>query len=124
MAGRAAEQAGRARSGTLGGEQDVPPGCPTSNPWTTATRTPVLWVIDAAIGETRRVSSEVRNVWEADWCGPGHAVAVTSDGAGEDAWYGAGVSLIDLATAQERQLASSDVQFGWVAASPSGDEWR
>ena len=49
-----------------------------------------------------------------------HAVAVTSDGAGEDAWYRAGVSLIDLADGSERELASSDVQFGWVAGSPSG----
>ena len=79
-----------------------------------------LWLVDVASGEARRVSAEDRNVWEADWCGAGHAVAVTSDGAGEDAWYGAGVSLVDLASGEERPLASSDVQFGWVAGSPSG----
>ena len=42
-------------------------------------------------------------------------------GAGEDAWYGAGVALIDLVTGEERPLATSPVQFGWVAGSPSGD---
>ena len=67
------------------------------------------------------MSAESRNVWEADWCGIGHAVAVTSDGAGEDAWYGAGVSLIDLTTGDERELATSDVQLGWVAGSPAGN---
>ena len=67
------------------------------------------------------MSAESRNVWEADWCGIGHAVAVTSDGAGEDAWYGAGVSLIDLTTGDERELATSDVQLGLVAGSPAGN---
>ena len=122
VAGSAAEQADALGSGTLGGEQDVPPWVPVVESVDDAdAERRSLWVIDAGIGESRRVSSEARNVWEADWCGPGHAVAVTSEGAGEDAWYGAGVSLIDLATGQERPLASSDVQFGWVAASPSGD---
>ena len=46
---------------------------------------------------------------------------ITSDGAGEDAWYGAGVAVIDLVTGDERSLATSQVQLGWVAGSPSGD---
>jgi dipeptidyl aminopeptidase/acylaminoacyl peptidase len=122
VAGSAAEQADALGSGTLGGEQDLPAWIPDVESVDDAdAERRALWVIDARNGETRRVSSESRNVWEADRCGPDHAVAVTSEGSGEDAWYGAGVSLIDLATGEERALASSDVQFGWVAASPSGD---
>ena len=121
IAGNAAEQADALGSGTLGGEQDVPawvPDVESVDDGDAERRS--LWLVDVASGEARRVSAEDRNVWEADWCGAGHAVAVTSDGAGEDAWYGAGVSLIDLASGEERPLASSDVQFGWVAGSPSG----
>lgn len=122
VAGSAAEQADALGSGTLGGEQDVPPWVPdveSVDDGDAERRS--LWLIDAASGEARRVSPETRNVWEADWCGGDHAVAVTSGGAGEEAWYGAGVSLIDLVTGEERPLATSDVQFGWVAGSPSGD---
>jgi dipeptidyl aminopeptidase/acylaminoacyl peptidase len=121
VAGRAAEQADALGSGTLGGEQDVPawvPDVESIDDGDAERRS--LWLIDASSGEARRISAEGRNVWEADWCGARHAVAVSSDGAGEDAWYGAGVSLIDLADGSERPLAASDVQFGWVAGSPSG----
>ena len=121
IAGKAAEQADALGSGTLGGEQDVPawvPDVESVDDGVAERRS--LWLVDVASGEARRVSAEDRNVWEADWCGTGHAVAVTSDGAGEDAWYGAGVSLVDLGSGEERPLASSDVQFGWVAGSPSG----
>ncbi|MGZ8583411.1 MAG: S9 family peptidase, partial [Actinomycetota bacterium] len=122
LAGSAAEQADALGSGTLGGELDVPAWVPDIESIDDGdAERRALWLLDAATGEARRVSVEGRNVWEADWCGAGHAVAVTSDGAGEDAWYGAGVSLIDLADGSERPLASSDAQFGWVAGSPSGD---
>lgn len=122
VAGSAAEQADALGSGTLGGEQDLPAWMPDVESVDDAdAERRSLWLVDARDGEARKVSADARNVWEADWCGPGHAVVVASDGAGEDAWYGAGVSLIDLATGEERPLASSDVQFGWVAASPAGD---
>ena len=121
VAGRAAEQADALGSGTLGGEQDAPPWVPQVESVDDAeAERRSLWLVDAATGEAHRVSADSRNVWEAEWCGAAHAVAVTSRGSGEDAWYGAGVCLIDLETGQERTLASSDVQLGWVAASPDG----
>ena len=122
LAGSSAEQADALGSGTLGGEQDVPPWVPEVESVDDAEgERRSLWVIDVGSGEARRVSGEDRNVWEADWCGTDHAVAITSEGAGEEAWYGAGVALIDLGTGQERPLATSRVQFGWAAGSPSGD---
>ena len=122
IAGSAAEQADALGSGTLGGEQDAPAWVPDVESVDDAdAERRSLWLIEVSTGEARRVSAGSRNVWEADWCGGDHAVAVTSDGAGEDAWYGAGVSLIELDGGRERPLASSDVQLGWVAASPAGD---
>ena len=122
VAGRSAEQADALGSGTLGGEHDAPPWVPTVESVDDAEgERRSLWVVDVGTGEAHRVSAEGRNVWEADWCGAGHAVAVTSEGAGEGAWYGAGVAVIDLVTGDERSLATSPVQFGWVAGSPSGE---
>ena len=122
LAGRSAEQADALGSGTLGAEQDLPQWVPAVASVDDAEgERRSLWVVDASTGEARRVSGEHRNVWEADWCGADRAVAVTSEGAGEDAWYGAEVALIDLATGEERSLATSAVQFGWVAGSPSGE---
>ncbi len=122
VAGDAAEQADALGSGTLGGEEDVPPWVPdveSSDLGDAERRT--IWLIDAASGDARRLSPPHRNFWEADWCGPGSVVAVVSDGAGEDAWYGAGVSIFDATSGDERRLLSSDVQLGWVAGSPSGE---
>lgn len=122
LAGTSAEQADALGSGTLGGEQDVPAWVPeveSSDDAEGERRS--LWLIEVASGKARKVSSEDRNVWEADWCGDRYAVAITSDGAGEDAWYGAGVAVLDLETGEERTLATSDVQLGWVAGSPAGD---
>ncbi|MET0801140.1 MAG: S9 family peptidase [Actinomycetota bacterium] len=123
VAGNAAEQADALGSGTLGTERDVPAWVPeveTSDDAEAERRS--LWLVEVGTGEVRRVSPEMRNVWEADWCGHDLAVAITSEGAGEDAWYGAGVALVDLATGEERPLATSDVQLGWVAGSPAGDK--
>ncbi|HEY7761948.1 MAG TPA: S9 family peptidase [Actinomycetota bacterium] len=122
VAGDAAEQADALGSGTLGGEEEVPPWVPDveSSDLGEAERR-AIWLVDAASGDVRRLSPSDRNVWEADWCGPDSIVAVVSDGAGEDAWYGAGVSIFDAASGDERRLFSSDVQLGWVAGSPSGE---
>ena len=122
LAGTSAEQADALGSGTLGGKQEEPAWVPeveSSDDAEGERRS--LWLIQVGSGEARKVSSDDRNVWEADWCGDGHAVAITSDGAGEDAWYGAGVGLFDIETGDERSLATSEVQLGWVAGSPSGD---
>lgn len=120
-AGGAAEQADALGSGTLGGKEVLPPWTPeveSSDDADDERRS--LWTIDVATGATTRISSSDRNVWEASWCGPSHAAAVTSDGAGEDAWYRAGVSIVDLTTRAERSVLTSDVQLGWVEGSPDG----
>ena len=122
LAGTSAEQADALGSGTLGGEQDVPAWVPqieSSDDAEGERRS--LWSVHVDTVEARRISADDRNVWEADWCGDDHAVAITSAGAGEDAWYGAGVGLLDLETGAERPLATSQVQLGWVAGSPAGD---
>ena len=121
IAGAAAEQADALGSGRLGGTESVPSWVPqveSSDDGDAERRS--LWTIDVVTGVTRRISPQDRNVWEASWCGPGHAVAVTSDGPGEDAWYGAGVSMFDLRTSEERRLLDSDVQLGWAEGSPDG----
>lgn len=121
LAGPAAEQADALGSGILGDERDLPGWVPevASSDHAEAERRS-LWVLEVDPGAARRVSPEARNVWEADWCGESMAVAVTSEGAGEGAWYGADLRLIDLSTGAERELARSDVQFGWVTGSPDG----
>jgi dipeptidyl aminopeptidase/acylaminoacyl peptidase len=47
-------------------------------------------------------------------------VAIVSEGAGEGAWYGAELALIDPAARTARTLRRSDVQLGWACASPGG----
>jgi len=122
VAGDAAEQADALGSGTLGGEREAPPWVPDveSSDLGEAERRSI-WLVETATGDVRQVSPADRNVWEADWCGLDSIVAVVSDGAGEDAWYGAGVSVFDVGSGGERPIASSHVQLGWVAGSPSGE---
>lgn len=77
-----------------------------------------LWVVTG--GEARCVTPHGPNVWEAAWAGDGHVVAVVSDRPEEDAWYGARVSLLDVADGGERPLVSSARQLGVPAGSPDG----
>lgn len=122
VAGDAAEQADALGSGTLGGEREAPPWVPdveSSDLGDAERRT--IWLVEAATGVASQLSPADRNVWEADWCGTDSIVAVVSEGAGEDAWYGAEVSIFDAGSGDERSLVSSDVQLGWVTGSPSGE---
>ncbi|MEU0486065.1 S9 family peptidase [Streptosporangium sp. NPDC006013] len=78
-----------------------------------------LWIHDLAAGTTTRLSPEGLNIWEAVWLGPDAVVAVTSPAPGEAAWYTAVLSRLGLDGAVT-ELARSEVQLGWPAASPSG----
>jgi dipeptidyl aminopeptidase/acylaminoacyl peptidase len=121
IAGGAAEQADALGSGTLSGEAELPgwiPEVESSDDAEAERRS--LWLVDPSTGHTRQVSRPGTNVWEAEVCGPDAVVAVVSEGAGEDAWYRAHVSVIDLASGEERLLFSSDVQLGWAAGDPTG----
>jgi dipeptidyl aminopeptidase/acylaminoacyl peptidase len=122
IAGGAAEQADALGSGTIGPEAAALPSwipeVESSDLAEEERRS--LWLVAPDSGEVRRVSLDGRNVWEASWCGPGHAAAITSEGPGEDAWYRAGLALIDLDSGDERALYTSDVQLGWAEGSPDG----
>ncbi|WP_433413179.1 S9 family peptidase [Microtetraspora malaysiensis] len=78
-----------------------------------------LWIHDLAAGTTTRLSPEGLNTWEAAWLGPDAVVAVTSPAPDEAAWYTAVLSRLGLDGAVT-ELARSEVQLGWPAASPSG----
>ncbi|WP_459805172.1 S9 family peptidase [Herbidospora sp. RD11066] len=78
-----------------------------------------VWIHDLAAGTTTRLSPEGLNVWEAAWLGPDAVAAVTSPAPDEGAWYTAMLSRLSL-DGVVTDLARSEVQFGWPAASPSG----
>jgi dipeptidyl aminopeptidase/acylaminoacyl peptidase len=79
------------------------------------------WAYDVASGEVRAASREGLNVWESAWLGSGQLVAVVSEGPGEGTWYLAALVAIDVESGKERPLLTSEVQFGFPSASPSGD---
>ena len=121
VAGYGAEQTDALGSGTLGPEAELPDWMPlveTNDDAGEGRR--ALYVLDVASGELEQASPEADNVWEAAWCGNGAVVAITSPGAGEGAWYGAELKLVDPAARTSRTLRTTDVQLGWAAGSPSG----
>ncbi len=79
-----------------------------------------LWLYDVVTGELSRLSPEGLNCWEADWCGPSGVLAVASDRPGEDDWYDAVLTHIELDTGERRELLRSDVQIGLPTGSPDG----
>ncbi|WIV54052.1 S9 family peptidase [Amycolatopsis nalaikhensis] len=78
-----------------------------------------LWVLTVSTGELTQVSPAGLNCWEAGWCGADRVVAIASVAPGEDDWYTAHLSLIDL-DGHARQLLGSDVQLGLPTGSPDG----
>ncbi len=79
-----------------------------------------LWLYSLVTGEVAKLSHEEVNCWEGGWCGPDQVVAVTSDAPGEDAWYDAELTLIDIRTGRRRRLLSGEGQLGLPAGSPDG----
>ena len=121
VAGPGAEQTDALGSGTLGARVDLPEWVPlveSSDSENDGRRS--LHVLDVASGELTPASSGDLNVWEASWCGGDAVVAIVSAGAGEGAWYGAELALVDPVAGSARTLRHSDVQLGWVAGSPDG----
>ncbi|MDQ0726627.1 S9 family peptidase [Microbacterium sp. W4I20] len=78
-----------------------------------------VWVHSLVTGATHRVPTE-QNVWDADWCGPDHLVAIASAGPEEDEWYHAPMQLIQVETGATRELYRSDVQLALPTGSPEG----
>jgi dipeptidyl aminopeptidase/acylaminoacyl peptidase len=78
------------------------------------------WSLDLVTGLLRRISAGGTNVWEAGWCGNDAIAAIASDEPTEEAWYAATARRIDL-EGSEQVLYRTDVQLGWIAASPTGE---
>ena len=78
-----------------------------------------LLVWDVLDGSHRAVTS--LNVWEADWCGD-DLVALVSEGAGENAWYGARLARLDLGGTVE-PLYDATFQLARPTGSPDGSTW-
>ncbi len=126
MAGEQAEQADGLGSGTVGDlaarEEggDAPVWLPTVETGRGQDEWRTTWLLDIATGTSRRVSPDGLNTWEADWLGPDAAVAVVSDGPTEDAWYGARLARLDLATATATTLYQPGWQIQFATGSPDG----
>jgi dipeptidyl aminopeptidase/acylaminoacyl peptidase len=79
-----------------------------------------LWLYSLDTGRTSQLSPEGKNCWEAAWCGPSTVLAVVSDAPGEDSWYGAELTGIDVGSRAMRVVLRSDAQLGVPAGSPDG----
>lgn len=121
VAGLEAEQSDAVGSGTVATADDAPPWIPEveSSDRTDETRRRMC-TIDVGTGTVAPVGRPELNVWEAVWCGNDRLAAIVSDDPGESAWYGARLVLLDVAGGTDRTLLESDVQLGWVHASPDG----
>ncbi|HET6171085.1 MAG TPA: S9 family peptidase [Gaiellales bacterium] len=121
VAGQGAEQTDALGSGTLGTQAEVPDWVPlVSSTEGEGDGRRSVYVLDVASGELAQASAPALNVWEASWCGDRALVAIVSEGAGEGAWYGAELALIDPAARTARTLRRTDVQLGWACGSPGG----
>ena len=121
VAGPGAELADAQGSGTPGsGESGLPSWYPQVEAGTPEDAWRSLWLYTLASGELARVSPDGLNVWEAAWSGPGHVLAITSQQPGEDDWYSAVLSRLDISTGEVTELLRSDVQLGLPAGTSDG----
>src|SRR5215472_12448068 len=121
VAGFGAEMADAQGSGTAGsGESGLPSWYPQVEAGTPEDAWRSLWVYIPASGELAKASPDGLNVWEADWSGPGHVLAITSEQPSEDDWYSAVLSRLDISTGEVTDLLRSDVQLGLPAGTSDG----
>jgi dipeptidyl aminopeptidase/acylaminoacyl peptidase len=121
VAGLGAEVADAQGSGTAGsGESGLPSWYPQVEAGTPEDAWRSLWLYAPASGELARVSPDGLNAWEAAWSGPGHVLAITSEQPGEDDWYSAVLSRLDISTGEVTELLRSDVQLGLPAGTSDG----
>ncbi|WP_081655435.1 S9 family peptidase [Amycolatopsis orientalis] len=122
VAGLGADLSGGQGSGTnVKQKRERPSWYPQLDDGSKNTGWRTLWVCAVATGELVRVSPAGMNCWEAGWCGPDQVVAIASDAPGEDAWYTAHLSLIDL-NGDARKLLGSGVQLGLPVGAPDGSQ--
>jgi dipeptidyl aminopeptidase/acylaminoacyl peptidase len=81
----------------------------------------VACVWDPGEASPRQVSG--RNVWELEWCGDDALLALTSEGADENAWYAAVLTRLDVAGGTERVLHEPPHQLAQPRCSPDGRSW-
>jgi dipeptidyl aminopeptidase/acylaminoacyl peptidase len=79
-----------------------------------------VWIYQLEENRARPVSPSGSNIWEAAWWGNDAIAAVLSPGPGEGLWYSARLHLVDVATANSREIYSPTYQLGWPSGSPSG----
>jgi dipeptidyl aminopeptidase/acylaminoacyl peptidase len=121
VAGLGAEMADAQGSGTAGsGESGLPSWYPHVEAGAPEDAWRSLWLYAPASGELAKISPDGLNVWEAAWSGPGHVLAITSERPGEDDWYSAVLSRLDLSTGGVTELLRSDVQLGLPAGTSDG----
>jgi len=121
IAGLGAEMADAQGSGTAGShESGTPSWCPDVEAGTPEDAWRSLWLYTLASGELVKVSPDGLNVWEAGWSGTGHVLAITSEKPGEDDWYSAVLSRLDIATGEVTELLRSNVQLGLPAGTSDG----
>jgi dipeptidyl aminopeptidase/acylaminoacyl peptidase len=121
VAGLGAEMADAQGSGTAAAaESGLPDWYPAVEAGAPEDAWRSLWIYTPASGELARVSPDGLNVWEAAWSGPGHVLAITSDRPGEDDWYSAVLSRLDVSTRAVTELLRSDVQLGLPAGTADG----
>ncbi len=121
VAGFGAEMADAQGSGTAGSDETgLPSWYPHVEAGTPEDAWRSLWLYTPASQEIARVSPDGLNVWEAAWSGSGHVLAITSDQPGEDDWYSAVLSRLDVSTGEVTELLRSDVQLGLPAGTPDG----
>lgn len=81
-----------------------------------------LWVYDTASRQFSQVTPRGLNIWDGNWCGSDHVVAVVSDSPLEGAWYSARVSIMNIVSGevQDAMLPVLDDQYSKPVASQSG----
>ncbi|HET9896317.1 MAG TPA: S9 family peptidase [Streptosporangiaceae bacterium] len=121
VAGPGAEMSDAQGSGTVGsGESGLPSWYPEVEAGTPEDAWRSLWIYTLSSGELAKVSPDGLNVWEAAWSGPGQVLAITSTRPGEDDWYTAVLSRLDISTGEVSELLRGEVQLGLPAGSPDG----
>jgi dipeptidyl aminopeptidase/acylaminoacyl peptidase len=121
VAGLGAEMADAQGSGTAGSsESELPDWYPEVEAGAPEDAWRSLWTFTPASGELARISPNGLNVWEAAWSGPDHVLAITSEQPGEDDWYSAVLSRLEVPTGAVTELLRSDVQLGLPSGTSDG----
>src|SRR5262252_8432090 len=121
VAGPGAEMADAQGSGTVGsGESGLPSWYPEVETGTPEDAWRGVWLYTPGSGELAKVSPDGLNVWEAAWSGSEHVLVIASEQPGEDDWYSAVLSRLDISTGEMTELLRSDVQLGLPAGTSDG----